>query len=87
MKRSSFIKSLGVLAGVAFIPESKSEKLTLPSYTSDADHKFAFYIDGVERLRITSSGNIGMGVLNPKQRLEVTKRVNGGMSPLYKRIK
>jgi hypothetical protein len=41
----------------------------------------------VELMRITSNGNIGMGVLNPKQILEVTKRVNGGMSPLYKRIK
>jgi len=41
----------------------------------------------VERMRITSSGNVGMGVLNPKQKLEVIRRVNGGMSPLYKRIK
>jgi hypothetical protein len=41
----------------------------------------------VERMRITSSGNIGMGVLNPKQKLEVIRRVNGGMSSLYKRIK
>jgi hypothetical protein len=41
----------------------------------------------VELMRITSSGNVGMGILNPKQILEVTRRVNGGMSPLYKRIK
>jgi len=41
----------------------------------------------VERMRITSSGNVGMGILNPKQKLEVIRRVNGGMSPLYKRIK
>lgn len=41
----------------------------------------------VERMRITSSGNVGMGVLNPKQKLEVIRRVNGGMSPLYKRTK
>ena len=41
----------------------------------------------VERMRITSSGNVGMGVLNPKQKLEVIRRVNGGMSSLYKRIK
>ena len=41
----------------------------------------------VERMRITSSGNVGMGVLNPKQILEVTRRVNGGMSALYTRIK
>jgi hypothetical protein len=41
----------------------------------------------VERMRITSSGNVGMAELNPNQILEVIKRVNGGMSPLYKRIK
>jgi hypothetical protein len=41
----------------------------------------------VERMRITSSGNIGMGVLNPKQKLEVIRRVNGGMSSLQYRIK
>ena len=41
----------------------------------------------VERMRITSNGNIGMGVLNPKQKLEVIRRVNGGMSALYTRIK
>jgi hypothetical protein len=41
----------------------------------------------VERMRITSSGNVGMGVLNPKQILEVIRRVNGGMSSLQYRIK
>jgi hypothetical protein len=41
----------------------------------------------VERMRITSSGNVGMGVLNPKQILKVTRRVNGGMSSLQYRIK
>ena len=85
MKRSSFIKSLGVLASVAFIPESKSEKLTLPNHTSNADMSIG--VNGVERMRIYSDGSAGMGVLNPNQILEVTKRVNGGMSPLYKRIK
>jgi hypothetical protein len=87
MKRLDFIKSLGALAGVTLAPKSKSEKLTLPSHTSDADHKFVFYTNGVERMRITSSGNVGMGILNPKQILEVTRRVNGGMSSLQYRIK
>jgi len=82
MNRLDFIKSLSALAGVALTPKLKSEKLTLPSYTSNADMNI-----GVERMRITSSGNVGMGVLNPNQILEVTKRVNGGMPPLYKRIK
>jgi len=41
----------------------------------------------VERMRITSNGNVGMAELNPNQILEVIKRVNGGISPLYKRTK
>jgi hypothetical protein len=41
----------------------------------------------VELMRITSSGNVGMGMLDPKQILEITKRVNGGMSSLQYRIK
>ena len=82
MNRLDFIKSLGALVGTAFIPESKSEKLTLLSYTSNADVSI-----GVERMRITSSGNVGMGILNPKQILKVTRRVNGGMSSLQYRIK
>jgi hypothetical protein len=41
----------------------------------------------VERMRITSSGNVGMAELNPNQILKVTKRVNGGISSLQYRIK
>jgi hypothetical protein len=85
MKRSSFIKSLGALAGMSFIPESKPEKLTLPSYTSNADMSIG--VNGVERMRIYSDGSVGMGMLDPKQILEITKRVNGGMSSLQYRIK
>lgn len=85
MKRSSFIKSLGVLAGVSFIPESKPEKLTLPSYTSNADMSIG--VNGVERMRIYSDGSVGMAELNPNQILKVTKRINGGISSLQYRIK
>jgi hypothetical protein len=85
MKRSSFIKSLGALAGVAFIPESKPEKLTLPNHTSNADMSIG--VNGIERMRIYSDGSVGMGMLNPKQILKVTKRVNGGISSLQYRIK
>jgi hypothetical protein len=74
MKRSSFIKSLGVLASAAFIPESKSEKLTLLSYTSNADMSIG--VNGVERMRIYSDGSVGMGMLNPKQILKVTNKNN-----------
>jgi hypothetical protein len=41
----------------------------------------------VERMRITSNGNVGMAELNLNQILEVTRRVNGGISSLQYRIK
>ena len=83
MKRSSFLKSLGIIAGSAIIlPDAKVEKLSLPKHTSSADMGI-----GVERMRITSSGNVCMGITNPSQILQVTKRVNGGMPPLYTRAR
>jgi hypothetical protein len=69
MKRSSFIKSLGALAGVAFIPESKPEKLTLPSYTSNADMSIG--VNGVERMRIYSDGSVGMANINPNYKFKI----------------
>ena len=83
MNRLNFIKSLSALVGAAFISESKSTPLKF-TYT---EFKGRGYKHPYELMRITSSGNVGMGVLNPKQRLEVTRRVNGGMSPLYKKTK
>ena len=83
MNRLDFIKSLGALVGTAFIPESKST----PFKFKGRGYKPAYGYPYEELMRITSSGNVGMGILNPKQILKVTKRVNGGMSPLYKRIK
>jgi hypothetical protein len=69
MKRSSFIKSLGALAGATFIPESKPEKLTLPSYTSNADMSIG--VNGVERMRIYSDGSVGMANINPNYKLKI----------------
>jgi hypothetical protein len=85
MKRSSFIKSLGALAGAAFIPKPKPKRLTLPNHTSNADMSIG--VNGVERMRITSSGNVCIGITDPKQILKVTRRVNGGMPSLEYRIK
>ena len=81
MKRSSFIKSLGVLAGAAFIPEAKSLKITPTGFVGIG------YPHPYERMRITSSGNVCMGITDPKQILKVTHRVNGGMQSLEYRIK
>jgi len=69
MKRSSFIKSLGALAGASFIPETKPERLTLPSYTSNADMSIG--VNGVERMRIYSDGSVGMANINPNYKFKI----------------
>ena len=77
MKRSSFIKSLGALAGAAFIPKLKPERLTLPNHTSNADMNIG--VNDIERMRVTSSGHIyiassgdlGMNMANPSAKLYI----------------
>lgn len=67
MKRLDFLKSLGVIAGGAMIlPEAKAEKLVLPIEKSNADMNI-----GVERMRITSSGNLGMSMPSPYTKLDI----------------
>lgn len=68
MKRSSFLKSLGIIVGSGMIiPDLKSEKLVLPAKTSNADMNI-----GVERMRITSSGNVSIGTNTPSARLVIS---------------
>jgi len=67
MERIDFIKTLGLIAGSGLaIPEGNAEKLQLPNHKSNADMNI-----GVERMRITSSGNIKMGTNTPNARLIV----------------
>jgi hypothetical protein len=68
MKRSSFLKSLGIIVGSGMIlPDAKVEKLYLPKHTSNADMNI-----GVERMRITSSGNILLGTNTPDTKLVIS---------------
>jgi hypothetical protein len=69
MKRSSFIKSLGALAGASFIPETKPKRLTLPNHTSNADMSIG--VNGVERMRIYSDGSVGMANINPNYKFKI----------------
>lgn len=51
--RRGFIKMLSMAAVAMTLPEVPIQRLTLPSYTSNADMNI-----GVEKMRITSSGHI-----------------------------
>ena len=71
MKRNSFLKSLGIIVGSGMIiPEIKSEKLVLPAKNSNADMSIG--VNGVERMRITSSGNVSIGTTTPSTRLVIS---------------
>ena len=68
MKRIDFIKTLGILAGSGMIlSDLKSEKLVLPAKNTNADTSI-----GVERMRITSSGNVSIGTNTPSARLVIS---------------
>lgn len=61
MKRRSFITSLSVLAASTIIPNIGDKKITINS-TSNAYNAIGIYTpNGLERIRITSTGNICIG--------------------------
>lgn len=61
MKRRSFLTSLSVLAAYTIIPDIGDKKIIINS-TSNADNAIGIYrTNGVERMRIMSSGNICIG--------------------------
>lgn len=66
MKRKEFI---GMIAGIVLAPRKKKEQKIVINSNSDADYR-TFMGAGVERMRITSSGNVGIGVV-PSQKLHV----------------
>ena len=61
--RRDFIKNLSVMMVGSALPISPSilspTKLTLPLTTSNADY-MSFYVNGGERMRIMSNGNVGL---------------------------
>jgi len=69
MKRKDFLASLGLLAGAAFVTNPKPKKLSLAKHTSNAD--MGIGVNGVERMRIYSNGNISIATTSPNYKLTI----------------
>jgi hypothetical protein len=72
MNRKDFLKRLGLLSTTAIAaPAILADNLQSQVATAKITIKSSTYPDhgiGVERMRIYTSGNVGMSVLNPKQK-------------------
>jgi len=74
MNRKDFLKRLGLLSTTAVVSpiilteqsQVATTKITIDS-TSDADYKSL----GVERMRITSSGNVRIGFSPPNTKVDI----------------
>jgi hypothetical protein len=69
--RRGFLKmlSMAAVATALPLPNIQPEKLTIPLTTGDSDMRIGVY--GVERMRITSSGNVCLGTTIPNTKLKL----------------
>jgi hypothetical protein len=69
--RRNFLKIISIASVAAILPKISStpQKLIIPLTTSNAD--MAFGVNGVERMRIYSNGNVGMNYINPSYELKI----------------
>ena len=51
------------------LPQLPSKRLVIPSTTGDSDMRIE--VNGVERMRIYSSGNVSIGCINPSYKLKL----------------
>jgi hypothetical protein len=74
--RRNFLKIISIASVAAILPKISStpQRLTIPLTTSNAD--MAFGVNGVERMRIYSNGNVSMACINPSSKLEINKTLN-----------
>jgi len=68
--RRDFLKMIAMASMAAAIPISSTpERLTIPLTTGDGDMRIG--VNGVERMRIYSNGNVGIGCINPSYELKL----------------
>lgn len=68
--RREFIKMLGIAGVASVLPNSLTDNLILP--VSNNNSNMAFNTNGVERMRIMSSGNIGIGTIPPSREFHIS---------------
>ncbi len=68
--RRDFLRMIAMASMAAALPISSTpERLTIPPVTGDSDMRFG--VNGVERMRIYSNGNVGIGYVNPSYELKL----------------
>ena len=68
--RRDFLKMITMASMAAVIPISSTpKKLTIPLTTGDSDMRIG--VNGVERMRIYSNGNVGIGCINTSYKLKL----------------
>ena len=68
--RRDFLKMITMASMAAAIPISSTpKKLTIPLTTGDSDMRIG--VNGIERMRIFSNGNVGIGCIHPPYELKL----------------
>ena len=60
---------MAAVAAALPLPNIQPEKLTIPLTTGDSDMRIG--VNGIERMRIFSNGNVGIGCIHPPYELKL----------------